>query len=143
MPFTIFLKQSDAAPFSFFILRRNGLDPHPTQFANFYGKGATGLRIFSHRDYDRPSPRRSRSAFCVCRRTAEHQHVQSAIDLSLKNRRSLFDLERPVQSIDPCRSESQSPHCFLHLVVRNINSGTVVQDVLHSIRLQKAPNRFT
>lgn len=84
MPFSIFLKQSDAAPFSYFILRRNGLDPHPTQFANFYGKGATGLRIFSHRDYDRPSPRRSQSAFCVCRRTAEHQHVQSAIDLSLK-----------------------------------------------------------
>ena len=56
MPFAIFLKQSDAAPFSYFILRRNGLDPHPAQFANFYGKGATGLRIFSHRDYDRPSP---------------------------------------------------------------------------------------
>lgn len=50
MPFAIFLKQSDAAPFSYFILRRNGLDPHPTQFANFYGKGATGLRIlFSQR----------------------------------------------------------------------------------------------
>lgn len=46
MPFAIFLKQSDAAPFSYFILRRNGLDPHPTQFANFYGKVTTGLRIF-------------------------------------------------------------------------------------------------
>lgn len=133
MPFAVFLKQSDAAPFSYFILRRNGLGPHPTQFANFYGKGATGLRIFSHRDYNRPSPRRSRSAFCVCRRTAEHRHAQSAIDLSLKNRRSLFDLERPVQSIDLCRSESQSPHCLLHLVVRNIDSGAVVQDVLHPI----------
>lgn len=50
MPFSIFLKQSDAAPFSYFILRRNGLDPHPTQFANFYGKVTTGLRIlFSQR----------------------------------------------------------------------------------------------
>lgn len=133
MPFAIFLKQSDAVPFSYFILRRNGLDPHPTQFANFYGKGATGLRIFLTEIMTAPPPRRSRSAFCVCRRTAEHRHAQSAIDLSLKDRGTLFDLERPVQGVDLCRSESQIPHSFLHLVVRNIDSGTVVQDVLHSI----------
>ena len=56
MPFAVFLKQSDAAPFSYFILRRNGLDPHPTQFANFYGKGATGLRIFLTEIMTAPPP---------------------------------------------------------------------------------------
>lgn len=63
MLFAVFWKSLDATQCSFFILRRNGLDPHPAQFANFYGKGATDLRIFSHRDYDRPSPHTAHQPF--------------------------------------------------------------------------------
>lgn len=132
MPFAIILKLPDAAPFAYFILRRNGLDPRPTQFAIFYGKGPTGLPIFFSQGFW-PAHPHTGSIFCIRHGTAKHRHALSAIDLCLENRGTFLDPERPVQSVDLGRQKAQLPHSFFHLVVRKINSGTVVQDVLHPI----------